>query len=119
VHAALHPKRELWIAWSTTAAIVGQRLVPGFLDRYLATRAWDSQTTERLPPGHPRTHELDDVDAPIPGDKGAHGPFDLVARTRSTKLWARTYGGWLAAAGAAATMVLLWKPLTRALWGDR
>lgn len=117
VLAALHPKREMWIAWSTTAAIVGQRLVPGFLNRYLATRAWDSQTTARLPPGHPPTHDLDNVDAPISGDRGARGPFDMVARRTSTKLWARTHRGWLLG-GAAAAFIFLWRPL-RAAWGER
>src|SRR5687768_12019344 len=50
------PKRELWIGWSTTKAIIGQKLIPGILDRYLARRAWESQTTALLPPGHPIKH---------------------------------------------------------------
>ena len=67
LRAVLHPRREMWIGWSATKAIIGQRLIPGVLDRYLAKRAWDSQTTRRAatrssgqtPPGqcrssHPR-----------------------------------------------------------------
>jgi hypothetical protein len=30
----------------------------------------------RASPGHPVKHDRDNVDAPLPGDRGAHGPFD-------------------------------------------
>src|SRR6266545_6616697 len=56
VWAVLHPKRELWIGWSTIKAILGQRLIPGILDRYLARKAWESQQSDHLPLGHPSTH---------------------------------------------------------------
>ena len=105
IEAALHPRREMWIGWSTTAAILGQRLVPGWLDRYLATRAWDTQVTHHLPPGHPPRHDRDNVDRPLPGDRGAHGPFDARARTSSTKLWARLHRGWLAAAVGSVAVI--------------
>ena len=108
VHAALHPKREVWIGWSATKAIIGQRLVPGFLDHYLAKRAWKAQETDQLPPGHPLKHDRDNVDHPIPGDRGAHGAFDSRARTMSTKMWARTHGGWLALVGGVLTAALVW-----------
>src|SRR5688572_1342694 len=76
VHAALHPRREIWIGWNTVKAIIGQRFIPGLLDHYLAKVAWDGQTTRVLPPGHPIEHREDNLDAPLPGDRGAHGPFD-------------------------------------------
>jgi NAD(P)-dependent dehydrogenase (short-subunit alcohol dehydrogenase family) len=107
VYAARHPKREIWIAWSTTEAIVGQRLIPGFLDRYLAKRAWNSQMTAHVPSGHPLKHHRDNVDAPIPGDRGAHGVFDSRARTWSTKLWARQHLGLMSAAGIAAAALIV------------
>ena len=115
VHAVLKPRREMWIGWSTTKAIIGQRFIPGFLDRYLSTRAWETQETRDLPAGHPLKHERDNVDSPIPGDRGAHGPFDSKARTFSPKLWARTHRGWLALAGALVAASILWKPLRRAV----
>lgn len=80
VKAALHPKRERWIGWSTIKAILGTRIIPGWLDRYLSHYAWSAQTTRELPPGHPRTHDRDNVDRPLRGDFGAHGPFDARAR---------------------------------------
>jgi NAD(P)-dependent dehydrogenase (short-subunit alcohol dehydrogenase family) len=108
VHAALHPKREIWIGWSASKAIIGQRLVPGFLDRYLAKHAWSGQETDKLPPGHPLKHDRDNVDQPIPGDRGAHGAFDSRARTVSTKMWARTHTSWLAIAGGLLVAALIW-----------
>ena len=83
-------------------AILGQRLIPGALDRYLARHDWASQTTKQLPPGHPIKHRQDNIDGPLPGDRGAHGPFDARARSFSTKLWARTTLRWLPAAAVSA-----------------
>jgi NAD(P)-dependent dehydrogenase (short-subunit alcohol dehydrogenase family) len=106
LHALRHPRREMWIGWSTTKAIAAQRLIPGFLDRYLARRAWEGQTTRRLPPGHPVRHGGDNVDVPLPGDRGAHGPFDARARAFSTKLWLRKHRGRAAVAVGLAAVVL-------------
>jgi hypothetical protein len=95
VHAALHPRREIWIGWNTVKAMIGQRFIPGLLDRYLAKVAWDGQTTRALPPGHPIEHGEDSLDAPLPGDRGAHGPFDHIAKTSSTTFWLRSNAGAL------------------------
>ncbi|HWC72824.1 MAG TPA: SDR family oxidoreductase, partial [Gemmatimonadales bacterium] len=84
LHAALHPRREVWIGWSAAKAILGQRLIPGWLDRYLARHAWHAQYTDDLPPGHPARHDQDNVDVTLPGDRGAHGPFDARARAFSS-----------------------------------
>lgn len=86
LYAIEHPSRELWIGWPTLEAIIGQRLIPGILDRYLARRAWNAQVTDLLPPT-----TKDNLDAPLPGDRGAHGSFDREARTSSTELWLRTH----------------------------
>lgn len=107
VHAALHPRREVWIGWSTTRAIIGQRVMPGLLDRYLATKAWDTQVTELLPQGHARTHQRDNLDQTLPGDRGAHGPFDDRARRFSSKLWLRTHPGWLVGVGVVVAAALV------------
>lgn len=98
VRASWRPNRERWIGWSTIKAILGQRLIPGLLDRYLASHAWESQVTKQLPAGHPQ-HGQDNVDAPLSGDRGAHGPFDARARTFSTQLWLRRNRSGIALAG--------------------
>src|SRR5512138_1607682 len=93
LYVAEHPVRELWVGWSTLAAILGQKLFPGLLDRYLARTGYRSQQTdEPAMPGRP-----DNVDRPLPGDRGAHGRFDARARGHSTELWLRRHRGWLAA----------------------
>jgi len=77
VRAAERPRREAWLGWSTALAILGQRLAPGLLDRYLARAAWKAQVTDALPP-----HHGDNLFAPLPGDRGARGPFDGEAHDR-------------------------------------
>jgi NAD(P)-dependent dehydrogenase (short-subunit alcohol dehydrogenase family) len=99
LYAAEHPVRELWIAPSTVKAILGQKLAPGFADRYLSRHGFDAQqTSEPAPPDR-----RDDVDAPLPGDRGARGRFDAEARSSSAELWLRTHP-W-AGAGAAAALI--------------
>ena len=44
--AALCPKREYWIGWSTIKVILGNMILPGFLDRYLAKAAYTAQETQ-------------------------------------------------------------------------
>jgi NADP-dependent 3-hydroxy acid dehydrogenase YdfG len=101
LHAVEHPSRERWIGWNTVKAILGQRVFPGILDRYLARMAWDAQVTSRLPPTH-----ADNLSAPLPGDRGAHGSFDAEARTSSVDLWLRTHR-WVALLGLAVFSALL------------
>jgi hypothetical protein len=91
------------------------------MDRYLAKRAWESQETDRLPPGHPLRHDRDNLDAPLPGDPGAHGPFDARARTWSSRLWARLHPAALGAvavglAGVGAGALLAWSRSARNNW---
>ena len=67
--AADHPRREYWLGASTVGTILGQRLAPWLLDRYLARTGYDSQQVD-LPMA-----DGDYVDGPLPGDRGAHGAF--------------------------------------------
>jgi short-subunit dehydrogenase len=45
--AALNPKREIWIGFSTLKVILGNMVLPAFLDRYLAQKAYGAQETQR------------------------------------------------------------------------
>ena len=105
LHLALHPRREMWVGMSAAKAILGQKFIGGLLDRYLARKGWDSQMDDR--PVDPVTRK-DNLDAPLPGDRGAHGDFDARSRGWSGELWLRLHaGGLLAAAGAAAAIGLV------------
>jgi NAD(P)-dependent dehydrogenase (short-subunit alcohol dehydrogenase family) len=82
VWAAHHPRRELMVGWPTVKAIFGNAIVPGIADRYLAHTGYDAQQTdEPMPPDRP-----DNLFEPVPGDQGAHGPFDDQAHSRSVQL---------------------------------
>ena len=82
VWASDHRRREIWVGASTVATILGSRLAPGLLDRYLGRTGYSSQQTdEPVEPDAP-----DYLFSPVPGDHGAHGPFDDRAHTRSLQL---------------------------------
>ncbi len=98
LYVAQHPRRELWIGWSAVKAILGQKVIPGVLDRYLGRKGYSAQQTdEPVPPGRP-----DNVDAPLPGDRGAHGDFDARARRWSGELFVTRHRAAVAASAAAA-----------------
>lgn len=98
LYAAKRPTRELWIAGSAWKAILGQRVIPGLLDWYLAKTAFKGQKTDKAPP--PRgPGNLFDV---VPGDPGTHGIFDAEAKSRSPLLWVRMHVRELGVAAALA-----------------
>jgi NAD(P)-dependent dehydrogenase (short-subunit alcohol dehydrogenase family) len=102
VRAAEHPRREYWIGVPTVAAIVGSRLIPGLLDRYLGRTGFSSQQTpEPADPGRP-----DNLWEPVPGDLGARGRFDDRAHPRSLQAWASVHRRALVAGTAAAAGAL-------------
>jgi NAD(P)-dependent dehydrogenase (short-subunit alcohol dehydrogenase family) len=113
VYAALHPgRRDLKVGASTARAIWGNRIAPGLLDRYLAKTGYDSQQTDEPE----RPDRPDNLWAPLPGDHGAHGPFDASARSRSLQLRFEEHRGLaLLAAGAAGAAIFFWaRPAARA-----
>ena len=81
------------MGWPAVQAILGTRLMPGLLDRLLGRTAVRGQHTgEPLPPGR-----QDNLYRPVPGDHGAHGRFDALARPASAQLWLDTHRTPLAA----------------------
>ncbi len=84
VWASRNRRRELFVASPTFAAVLGQKLIPGLLDRYLSTAGYAGQQT--LEPAAPRA---DNLDAPLDEtrDYGAHGRFDGRSTSRSPALW--------------------------------
>ncbi|ABC82430.1 SDR family oxidoreductase [Anaeromyxobacter dehalogenans] len=98
------PRRELWVTWSTTRAILGQRTIPGLLDRYLGRIGYRAQQADRPPePGRP-----DDLDRPVPGDHGARGEFSAEARPRSASLWFTLHRRSLAAGAVLLAVGAAW-----------
>lgn len=99
--AATHRRREVWVGWPAVQAILGQKVIPGFLDRMLGRTAVDGQHTgEPLPPDR-----KDNLWMPVPGDHGAHGRFDEQAHASSWQASLTTHRGVaLAAAGIGAAI---------------
>lgn len=101
VHAALHPRRELYVGFPTVKAIEGEKMAPSILDRVLATRGYVAQQTDEPDdPGRPN-----DLWRPVPGDRGAHGDFDDRSKSFSVQLWLNMHRGLLAGA-ALGSMAL-------------
>ena len=99
VFAALHKRREIWLAWPAVEAILAEKLVPGLADHYLAANGFKSQQTDE--PIEP--DRRDNLYDPVPGDHGAHGTFDKRARSGSIEWWlSRNRGPILLALGGAA-----------------
>jgi NAD(P)-dependent dehydrogenase (short-subunit alcohol dehydrogenase family) len=97
--AAGHPRRELWVGLPTVYTIIGERLVSGLMDRYLArTNIGAQEAKQPIDPAE----RPDNLFAPPPGDPGAHGAFDDKAHARSPQLWLTTHRGAVAAATALA-----------------
>ena len=81
VYAVSHPQRELLVGLPTIEAIVGNAIMPGLGDRYLARTGYTAQQTSQ-PEDPDRPDNLwkaaDDTH-----DFGAHGRFDAIAHGRS------------------------------------
>lgn len=100
-------RREVWVGGPTVKTILGNKLVPGLADRYLARTGYDSQQTDRpIDPDRPNN-----LYRPLPGDHGARGVFSERAKEESFQLRLTENRGWLlgglglAAAGAAAWLL--------------
>jgi NAD(P)-dependent dehydrogenase (short-subunit alcohol dehydrogenase family) len=103
VLAAEHPRREIWVGGSTVRALLGNKVVPGLLDRYLGRFGYAAQQTNE--PAD--TDRRDNLVVPLPGDRGAHGIFDGEAHARSMQFLALAHRRLLATSAAAAGLVLL------------
>jgi hypothetical protein len=101
--AAHHSRREIYAGWPTLEAIVGNKVAPGILDRYLGKTGFISQQTcEPEDPNRP-----DNLWDSVKGDHGAHGTFDLRAHENSWELQASLSRRWIGAGLAAIAAAVL------------
>jgi short-subunit dehydrogenase len=100
IFAADHPNRHnYYVGMSTSLTVLGNKVAPGLLDRYLAATNYRAQQMD-APPAP--TNEVGNLFAPAPGDFAAHGIFDDTAKSSSAQFWATTHKAWLAAASSVA-----------------
>lgn len=101
---ARNPCREYWVGSSTILSILGQRIAPGLLDRYLGKTGYDSQQIADQPtdPAAP-----DNLHQYVPGTHSARGKFDDKAKGSSfeVQLSLHPYAGLLVASGLIAAGV--------------
>jgi NAD(P)-dependent dehydrogenase (short-subunit alcohol dehydrogenase family) len=73
VYRAAHTSpRELWIGFPTWKAIIGNMIIPGWIDGYLARHGYRGEMTSQAAlEGRP-----DNLYDPVDTDPGAHGRFD-------------------------------------------
>lgn len=93
VFASRSRRREVWVGGSSLVTILGQKAAPGLLDRYLARNAWKGQQVDGQPLSPRRRSNLFE---PVPGDHGAHGPFDGRSLGVSRQLQLTKHRGLLA-----------------------
>jgi NADP-dependent 3-hydroxy acid dehydrogenase YdfG len=80
--AALQPRREYWIGFSTLKAILANMILPGYLDRYLAKDVFGQQET-RTPVSAKR---LDNLMTPVTGLHRTRGRFSREAASSAVTL---------------------------------
>ncbi len=101
--AAHEAPRELWIGGSAWKAILGNMLVPGWIDGYLARHVYSGEMTSV----QASKNRPDNLYEPVDTDPGAHGRFDARSRSHVTAADPRWLKFGIAAAlGLAAGTML-------------
>ena len=113
LHCCERPQRELPVTWAAQKLLWGQKLSPRAGDLVLLRNGWKGQTT-----GEPKPIDSpDNLYETIPGDPGAHGPFD--DRSRASSAWTRArlrlgkVGSVAALAGPVAAGLIGYHGLTK------
>ncbi len=103
-HVAEHPRRTMWVGLPTALTILGNRVAPRLLDRFLAkTNVQGQQSPEHGPPS-----PLANTWEPVYGaEVSAHGSFDDKAYAHSPELWVSQNRGLVTLLLGAATAAML------------
>ena len=80
------------------AAIVGQKFIPGLLDRYLGLTGYKSQQIADEPKD---PDALDNLYNYVPGSHSARGKFDKRMSRSSLEVTLSLHRGWVALGAAA------------------
>ena len=94
-YAAHHYRREWNLGLITDVVLMGNAVLPGVGDWYLAKTGYESQMTDE--PENP--NRPNNLEEPLPGDWGARGRFGDRAYGSSEQWWLTRNRGWLALAG--------------------
>jgi NAD(P)-dependent dehydrogenase (short-subunit alcohol dehydrogenase family) len=98
VYFAAHSKRrEIYVGMPSVLTIIGEKIAPSLLDRYLGRTGYDGQHTQQAIPDNRPSN----LWKPVPGPYAAHGTFDKGAIRFSPELWMTMHRNRLLAGGAA------------------
>jgi len=100
--AAVRPRREYLVGWTTLKVILGNMLLPAFLDRYVARTAFEAQETQ-VPVA---TGRQDNLLAPVHDLHRTRGRFGSEARSRTMVVAGNIGRIAPVAAGAVVFLVL-------------
>jgi len=94
-----HPRRNMWVGFSTAGTILGNRVAPAVLDWYLGKTGVKGQLTDQSGPRYgSNVFEARDREA----DRGSHGMFDDQALSYDPWSWVSMHRRQLVAGAAAA-----------------
>ena len=105
-----HPRRNLWVGVSTAYTILGNRLAPWFLDRYLARTGVSGQLSGKRGPRF-GSNLFTPRDAQ--SDRGSHGMFDDTAHASDPWSWTSIHRVPVAAAALGTAAAALAAGLRR------
>jgi len=100
---ARNPRREYWVGSPTIMAIVGQKFIPGILDRYLGRTGYKSQQIPNEPRDPNAPNNLYDY---VPGVHSARGKFDDRSTRTSAEIFVSLHPGLLAVGAAVAVTAI-------------
>jgi len=102
-HVARRPRRTMLVGLPTVLTILGNRIAPALLDRYLARSNIDAQQS----PAHDPPGASANTWEPVGGsDIAAHGAFDDAAYAHSPELWLSRHRGLMAAMVGSALVAV-------------
>jgi len=101
-YLADHPRRNMWVGYSTAYTILGNRVAPWFLDWYLARTGVQGQLSDKPGPRYgSNVFQPRDEDH----DRGAHGMFDRTAHRHDPWSWSSMHRAALLTAASVAAAV--------------
>lgn len=113
--AAQEAPREFWVGRNTVMAIIGQALIPGFLDRMLAKQAYEGQMTNQPAiEGRP-----DNLEHPVPGLHREHGRFGNRSKSHAMAVKQETMANMTLAAAGTGFMAVVAGLIYLFQWGAR
>lgn len=98
-YSAYHDVREFDVTGSSLMLILGNKIMPGIIDRFLAKNGYKGQQSDQKAEERP-----DNLFEPVEGSYGAHGRFDKKAKSSSVQVKLREHKN-LAAVVVAALLI--------------